>query len=431
MKQLLNVWRDLYDAFELVGALYEDEHEVLFRYDPDYDGAAISAALPLQEGAFPPQKTRAFFAALNPEGRIRANFIKLVRLNAGEYEPLLERLNDETIGALAFSAPGTQPGLLASYQPIGQELFDQFAASPTEAAVRAMADARLSLSGAMAKIGLYQDEETGEWLLPLGAAPSNRIVKAGSGLFPHEVVNEAMCLDIARRCGFPVADAEIMRTEDGVQLLSVARFDRVIPDDPRFIEGHRVPMRLHQEDFCQICSLEPTWKYEPTEGNYLRRIATAASRYCDNAFGESQLLMEYTLFDYLIGNCDNHLKNYALLYGQNWLAKEASPLYDVVCTTIYPNLLTEMGVSLSPSRSIYGLTRSTLQETLASAGLPVRLGMKSFDSLCEDLPGAIEESRDHHCALDYPEAKRIGDLLLDGMLKRAAFDYAPGNAKTL
>ena len=431
MKRLLDVWRDLYDAFERVGSLYDNGHDVVFQYDSDYDGAPISVALPLRSEAFAAERTRAFFAALGPEGSTRTNLARMARLDPDEYEPLLECLNDETVGALVFSTPETQPGTKASYQHVGQDLLDLLASSPTEAAVRAMADARLSLSGAMAKIGLYQDEDTGEWLLPLGTAPSNRIVKSGVDLFPHEVVNEAMCLDIARRCGFSTADVEIIRASNDALLLSVSRYDRVVPADPRFIDGHAVPKRFHQEDFCQVCSLAPMWKYEPTDGNYLRRIAVAASRYCDNAFGEAHLLLENVLFDYLIGNCDNHLKNFSLLYDTNWLIKEVSPLYDVVCTAIYPNLLTEMGISLSPSRSIYGLTRDVLRSTIENAGLPVKLGMQSFDALCADLPGAIEESRDRFRSLGFQEAGSIADLLQDGVKKRAAFDYTAANAKMM
>lgn len=162
MKRLLDVWRDLYGAFELIGFLYAYNSDIVFRYDRDYDGAAISVALPLQSEPFSPKQTRVFFAALNPEGRTRASIARLARFESDEYEPLLELLNNETIGALAFCSPSSEPGLEASYRPIEQELFDVLAESPTESAVRAMTEARLSLSGAMAKIGLYRNESSGE-----------------------------------------------------------------------------------------------------------------------------------------------------------------------------------------------------------------------------------------------------------------------------
>ena len=431
MKRILDVWRDGYDAFELTGSLYRDEGEIRFRYDEDYRGEPISVLLPIQDEPFDARATEVFFSALNPEGPVRENLIKIMRMSGDEYEPLLARLNDETIGALVFATPGSEPGQNASYLPADDSFLDLLASRPGEAAVHAMTGARLSLSGAMAKAGLYRNDETGELFMPLGAAPSNRIIKAGGNLFPHEVVNEALCLDVARRLGYPTAEAEVLRSSDGTPLLSVRRYDRPQAANSRFIDGQPAPIRLHQEDFCQVCGLKPMRKYEPTEGGYLRRIVAAASRFCDNSFGESQLLLEYTLFDYLIGNCDNHLKNYSLLYGSDWRSKEIAPLYDVVCTTIYPGLLTEMGVSLSESRSIFGLSRDVMEATISSAGLPAKLGMRAFDELAAKLPGAVEEARDHLLGLGFEEAAPVAELVLDGALKRAAFDYSPSNAKTL
>lgn len=431
MKKLLNIWRDLYGGHDLAGSLWRDENRsITFQYNPDYDGEPISVALPLQENPFSEQETRAFFAALNPEGPARQNLVKIVRMDDSEYAPLLERLNDETVGALVFATPGKEPGEDESYLPIGQDFFEMLSESPTSAAVKTLAETRLSLSGAMAKVGLFYDEENREWHLPLGSAPSNFIVKAGGTLFPHETINEAICLDVARRCDFPAADAHLIETASA-PLLAVKRYDRIDPDDPRHIDGHAAPLRLHQEDFCQACSLDSMWKYEPTDGHYLNRIVSTASRCCDNSFGEAQLLLDYVVFDYLIGNCDNHLKNYALLYGANWRSKEMAPLYDVLCTTIYPNLLTEMGVSLSPSRSIFGLSRKGLESAIEGAGLPVKIGMGNFDELAGQIVGAIEESRDRLIAEGFPAAQQVADLIIDGTRKRAAFDFSKGNAKTL
>lgn len=57
---------------------------------------------------------------------------------------------------------------------------------------------------------------------------------------------------------------------------------------------------------------------------------------------EASLILEYVLFDYLVGNCDNHLKNYALLYNPAWRTREVAPLYDVMSTVAYPSIYKEM-----------------------------------------------------------------------------------------
>ena len=38
------------------------------------------------------------------------------------------------------------------------------------------------------------------------------------------------------------------------------------------------------------------------------------------------MVLYYTAFSYLAGNCDNHLKNISLLYGADWADREVPPL---------------------------------------------------------------------------------------------------------
>ncbi|WP_205910085.1 HipA domain-containing protein [Rhizobium rhizophilum] len=50
------------------------------------------------------------------------------------------------------------------------------------------------------------------------------------------------------------------------------------------------------------------------------------------------------MFHYLIGNADDHAKNYALLYSGK--APDLAPMYDAICTAAYPRLSKKMAMSL-------------------------------------------------------------------------------------
>ena len=429
MTRQLFVWRDCYDYYEQVGRLLLDDAGWLFSYRPDYSGPPISTRLPIQVESFSASETASFFSALSPEGQVKAEFLRALRAESNEYEPLLQRLNDESQGALVFSAANEVPGSNAAYLPLDPGFFERFAASPQSVAFETMGRTRLSLAGAMAKVGLYRSS-SGKWFLPIGAAPSNYIVKAGSSLFPHEVLNEALCLETARKCDYDVPSVEVLETAAG-PLLAIERYDRIIPDSPRLIDGLPVPRRLHQEDFCQLCGLPSSWKYEPTNGSYLGLGASNITRTCANAFGETQLFVSYVLFDYLIGNCDNHLKNFSILYSEDWRVLQVAPRYDIVSTTLYSNLFTEMGVSLQPSRSIFSLKQRTLEATLAAAKLPTKLGMDEFNELASTIPGALDNARDYLVERGFPDARRVADVIRDGILKRAAFSFDVDSALTL
>ena len=428
-KASLQVWRDLYTHYEHVGSLAPTESGWRFEYDADYSGQPISVRLPVRPGSFSEEDTRIFFSALSPEGSARAGLLRELRASPDEYEPLIRRLNDESQGALVFTVDDVAPGSSARYEKLDDGFFDRFTSSPAEVAVETMGLARLSLSGAMAKTGLYRSPQ-GEWYLPVGAAPSTHIVKAGGNSFPLEVLNEALCLETARRCGYDVPHVEVLEGNGGL-LLAVERYDRAIGADARKVDDLPVPMRLHQEDFCQVCGLLGSMKYEPTEGEYLARAATQVGRCCANGFGETMLFVSYVLFDYLIGNCDNHLKNYSILYSNDWNTLEMAPRYDVVCTTVYPRLAKEMGVSLQRSRSILGLTPAALESAIMAAKLPVPLVMSEFDELSGTMPGALESARDSLVAQGFEDARRVADTIRDGMMKRISFAFEEGDALSL
>ena len=96
-----------------------------------------------------------------------------------------------------------------------------------------------------------------------------------------------------------------------------------------------VPLRLHQEDFCQALGWGDYLKYEvdPTScyaricGNLIREVSS-------DAIADIRAFMRQMAFDYLIGNCDSHMKNHSFLYAPSWDAKRLAPAYDIVCTTV-------------------------------------------------------------------------------------------------
>lgn len=413
----VSVWREIGGSVEKVGFLKLADGGLAFTYEEGYEGAPISVSLPVQRTAHGPLTTGNFFRGLIPEGEAYREFARMLRASEESYLPFLERLRDESIGALLFSIDEEPPYQHPAYEEVPPDLLEKLAAHPVETAVSTLGRTRLSLTGAMAKIGLYRDCASGRWLLPTGGVPSTHIVKvANSAQFPNETVNEALCLRVAARCGLPAARVELIPVEKDAPLLAVERFDRVIDGSSRLVDGMPVPHRLHQEDFAQAISTR--LKYEPTDGNYLNQIVYVARSHCANAFGEGHLLFEYTLFNYLIGNCDNHLKNYALLYDSDWAGREVAPLYDVISTVLYPEIYLEMGVSFGGDRRIDRVTRGAIEGTAARCGLPRDLVWGAFDELGRTIPGALEEEADNLAHEGYPEAKTILSPILRGVESR-------------
>ena len=124
-------------------------------------------------------------------------------------------------------------------------------------------------------------------------------------------------------------------------------------DSTRVVDRDGGVRRVQLRRFLPRHGAFPRLKYEPTEGNYLNKMAYLVARESSDAFGDRIALFDSVLLDWALGNCDNHLKNRSLLWSSDWMSKGLSPLYDITCTTFYPEMDREMGVSLCASRKIH------------------------------------------------------------------------------
>ena len=91
-----------------------------------------------------------------------------------------------------------------------------------------------------------------------------------------------------------------------------SRFDRVFDSDSKIISGFRLPYRLHQEDFAQALGIKSERKYEKDGEEYLQKMFGLIRKFCSNPIEDSLRLWRRAVFNYLIGNTDNHIKNASL-----------------------------------------------------------------------------------------------------------------------
>ena len=145
---------------------------------------------------------------------------------------------------------------------------------------------------------------------------------------------------LAARMGLEVAPVEI-GTAGGTQFLQVERFDR-----KRLVDGRW--QRIHQEDFCQALAVPPELKYQQEGGPNLKKCF-ALVRAVSAVPGPDVLrLFDAVAFNFVIGNSDAHGKNFSFLYDGG--SARLAPLYDLVCTQVYPDLAEEMAMKIGDER---------------------------------------------------------------------------------
>ncbi|MEG1253848.1 MAG: HipA domain-containing protein [Raoultibacter sp.] len=419
---LIEVRREFQGCYETVGTLQANSEEgAIFAYDAAYRSKAqatgISSALPLRQEPFGPRETKAFFDGLIPEGPMRRDLAARFRVGESDFVGILQHLNKECIGALMFQGSESVAPSAPAYRPLSYSELEGLALTPEASSANMIAEARLSLAGAQSKVGLYRaaKSESG-WLLPQGSAPSTHIVKAADQRFTDLAINEALCLELARRC--KVRCADYMLLDLAYPVIAVARFDRIFPDKSTSIEGYPVPWRLHQEDFCQALGFPLYAKYEMADIRYVPFMERLLRQTSPHFYDDALRLARQIIFDYLIGNCDNHIKNYSLLYAPDWQSASLAPAYDLVSTCIYEQFSREMGISLGSTRALDAVTRDDVALFAGELGVPQKAVLAIADELAQDVRENLATATEHICKEGFLVAEQVAQKMRGGINER-------------
>ncbi|MFR3039340.1 MAG: HipA domain-containing protein [Agathobacter rectalis] len=148
------------------------------------------------------------------------------------------------------------------------------------------------------------------------------------------VTNEQLCLQTAKNLGIDVPDSFVINVGTGKDedvLFATHRYDRIIDEKCGVMDGLTVPFRLHQEDFSQAMGISSGHKIVEHNGEgYLKRMCDILKKYSSNPMEDQLKLWDICVFNYLIGNTDNHIKNVSLLYSSDMASIRLTPAYDIV-----------------------------------------------------------------------------------------------------
>ena len=374
------------------GSLESTENRgVIFVYDENYlndkNSVPLSASLPLQKEEFPQKQCIPFFSGLLPEEDSRKKIADYLHISETSTLKLLEALGGECAGLISilneedsFSKETSFKLDSENYELLDDKKLSEFIEKMnTRPLIKADDKLRLSLAGAQEKLALAKIN--GEWYLPLNGAPSTHILKpARTGSLSSLAQNEYICMKLAKFFGLPVPDVDLLKIAEK-DIFVVERYDRIKEAD--------LIQRLHQEDFCQALGIISTSKYQNDGGPGIADILKTILKVCTVPALESQKFLRYVLFNYLMGNCDSHGKNYSLLYKKNRV--ELSPLYDVVSTTIYSGLTEKLSMKIGKHYEIHKVTKEDFSLLAESLNIKYSVLSKIFDDFARKYIPAFEE----------------------------------------
>jgi serine/threonine-protein kinase HipA len=266
-------------------------------------------------GILPP-----WFAGLLPEGGLRELVLAEMGPGAHDQFDLIARLGTDLPGAV-LAIPDTDMPTEAG--PFRWDRLFGFRAPVAEGVVK------FSLAGVQLKFGVQRE---GDRLTVPGRAGSERyILKVPSETYPLLPEVEFASMHLASLIGVDTARCELVDVakvegiperflRHGSRALLVERFDRG-PGD----------RRIHMEDAAQILGAVGERKYTMgTSETLLNMVKRFSGDWRSDVIEGFRRIVA----DILLGNGDNHLKNWSFLFPDG-RSPRLSPAYDIVATRLF------------------------------------------------------------------------------------------------
>jgi serine/threonine-protein kinase HipA len=163
----------------------------------------------------------------------------------------------------------------------------------------------------------------------------NYILKPPFERFPEMPEVEDLTMHLSELLGIKTAEHSLIRLKSGELAYISKRFDRLKSS------------KLHLEDMAQITEILTERKYSGS----MEKVGKAILKYSDYSGNDALRFFELTLFCFITGNADMHLKNFSLLKN---LDKEItlSPAYDLLSTKILmPEDKEELALTLNGKKN--------------------------------------------------------------------------------
>lgn len=315
--------------------LEEKSEQYGLEYAPSWlDGGGFAVSPHLKPGECTSESIKRFLANLLPEGRWLEELSLSSHISRSNVFGLIAAIGAETAGAMSFRMGDEPEGTLqTTFRPVTAMELEQRISQRRNISIAVWdGKPRLSVAGVQDKLPLLIRAD-GEMGFGEGELASTHILKFGTDRALHLVVNEFVCMQLARAIKLPVAEVALARF--GEPVLVVRRFDRELTGD--------TVIRRHLIDGCQMLDLPPTYKYERPFGKggdaaVIRSGANlpdlfASCRLCRVPAAAVRDMLNWVLFQLLIGNSDAHGKNISFFVGPAGI--DMAPAYDLLNLDMY------------------------------------------------------------------------------------------------
>lgn len=287
------------------GNLTFEDDKYIFNYTSDVKNL-VSLTMPIRKASWNSKKLHPIFQMNMPEGALKdtiknhfskiqnmddMNFLKLIgphMLGRVKFEKIFEAKDDLKLDEI----------LSSSKQNLFNELLERFAI-------------RSGVSGVQPKLLLKAHNKTTMKF-------EHYIVKSWEDNYPNLALNEYFCMKACFYSNLPTPEFYI---SDDFKMFIMKRFD-ILEDS-----------YLGFEDMCVLTARGTEQKYDGSYEECARVIKDIISPVKRKE--SLKIFFKALIMNHLLKNGDGHLKNYGILYRNDFEDSYLAPIYDVITTTVY------------------------------------------------------------------------------------------------
>ncbi len=402
----------------LVGSLRLDDQSQIFSFEYTQEwkkeGFEISPHIrfdtPTASGTI-----KKFLDNLLPEGKGLEVFSLFFQITKNNTLALTREIGNETSGALSFFEHKVEQ-VETTIRPIDlHELTNRIKIEDPIQLIIWDGKPRLSVAGVQNKLPIIYHQ--GTYSFGEGKLASTHILKFETYRQRHLVLNEYLCMTLAKHIGLEVAEVEIKRFDTKPALL-VKRFDR------KRISEEEIK-RLHIIDGCQSLDLAPTHKYERNfgsaknvqdirEGVSFKKLFDFSNQ-CKNPLKTKLSILQWAFYNLIISNSDAHGKNISFFVDRSGYT--LTPYYDLVSIAMYPEFEQDLSMAFGDDFSVE-VKAYQIVTMCQQCNINKRLAAKELKTLSNKIITAIEKLDIVHLTRDKKE-QDFAQKLLKHILKRA------------
>ncbi|MEF8846499.1 MAG: HipA domain-containing protein [Bacteroidales bacterium] len=233
----------------------------------------------------------------------------------------------------------------------------------------------VTVPGVQAKISLHLNRERSKPArLTLVGLWGEYILKPPAEKYAELPENEILTIHLAEVFSIPVVPHTLIRLKSGELAYLSRRIDR-----------DKVG-KLHMEDMCQLTERLTEDKYKGS----MEQVGKAIDKYSSNPLLDMVTFFEISLFSFLTGNADMHLKNFSLIDRRDGLTS-LTPAYDLLSTRLVipeKDDPEEMALMLKGKKRKFKLDHFI--DFGATLGLTRKQISNTFDKFKRKIPNALD-----------------------------------------